>query len=279
MDGFNVQDILRDFVKELGDMRPELQDTLARHYTTIDSRAEVQFFTDTYRPLAMEFVKKDESIFDRPQLLLRGIDFSLFWKDLNERKKNSVWDFCRTALVASYIGDNWVQSLKDLWSKHTGKESSEIDEVLNDTATKSNIEELFEFFKETRIFKLGMEMLETFKIEQFGIEELDFSDPAKILELLKHPDNEVMKKAMSVVGGFIERKIKTGSLKKEELVAEMEMLREKFKHSLGKIFQEGVFGEPTRETQRAEVLLSSSPDARRARMVARLQRKLQERKK
>jgi hypothetical protein len=124
-----------------------------------------------------------------------------------------------------------------------------------------------------------MEMLETFKIEQFGIEELDFSDPAKILELLKNPDNEVMKKAMSVVGGFIERKIKSGSLKKEDLIAEMEMLREKFKHSLGKIFQEGVFGEAPRETQRAEVLLSSSPDARRARMLARLQRKVQERKK
>jgi hypothetical protein len=196
MDGFNVQDILRDFVKELGDMRPELQDTLARHYTTIDSGAEVQFFTDTYRPLAMEFVKKDESIFDRPQLLLRGIDFSLFWKDLNERKKNSVWDFCRTALVASYIGDNWVQSLKDLWSKHTGKESSEIDEVLNDTATKSNIEELFEFFKETRIFKLGMEVVENLNIESLGLGEIDFSDIGGLLEMVKNPEHPVTKKAI-----------------------------------------------------------------------------------
>jgi hypothetical protein len=58
----------------------------------------------------------------------------------------------------------------------------------------------------------------------------------------------------------------------------MEMLREKFKHSLGRIFKESVFGEE-REAQRAEVLLSNHPDARRARMLARLQRKVQERQK
>lgn len=279
MDGFKIEEILADFLKELREMRPDVAELLSANYGTVDAAVETKYFADTYRPLAMEFIKKDESIFSVPRFLLRGIDFSVFWNDLNTKKKNSVWDFCRSALVASYLGDDWVKSLKDLWSKHTGKESSEIDEVLNDSTTKTNIEELFEFFKETRIFKLGMEMLETFKIEQFGIEELDFSDPAKILELLKNPDNEVMKKAMSVVGGFVERKIKSGSLKKEDLIAEMEMLREKFKHSLGKIFQEGVFGEAPRETQRAEVLLSSSPDARRARMLARLQRKVQERKK
>jgi hypothetical protein len=84
---------------------------------------------------------------------------------------------------------------------------------------------------------------------------------------------------MKVVGDAIEEKIRKGSLRKEELVHEIEMLREKFKHSLGKVFQETVMGEAPRETQRAEVLLGSSPDARRARMMARLQRKLQERKR
>jgi hypothetical protein len=278
MEGFRIENVLVEFINKLKTIRPELSSVLDAEYSVVDSAKESAFFAETCRPLAMEFIKRDESIWSVPRFFLRGVDFSTFYNDLNSRDKDTVWDFLRTSLVSSYIGDDWMKSLKDIWSKYTGKESSEIDEVLNDTTTKSNIEELFEFFKETRIFKLGMEMLETLKIEQFGIDGLDFSDPSKILELLKNPDNPIMKKAVSVVGGFVENKIKQGSLRKEDLVSELEMLREKFKHSLGKIFQEGIFGEAPREGQRAEVLLSSSPDARRARMMARLQRKVQEKK-
>jgi hypothetical protein len=126
-----------------------------------------------------------------------------------------------------------------------------------------------------------MEMMETFKLEQFGLDDLDFTDPAKLLKMLQRPDNPLMQKAMGVVGGFIEEKIRKGSLRKEELIQEMEMLKEKFRHSLGKVFQETMFGgggEAPRETQRTEVLLSNTPDARRARMLARLQRKVQDKK-
>ena len=278
MEGLRLQDILGQFLIELRTMRPALVETLDAHYTNIDYTAEIAYISEVYRPLALECIKKDDSIFGVPRFFLRNIDFSLFWADLTTQQKDTVWDFLRSGLVASYIGEDWIKSLKDLWTKFTGKESSEIDEILDDSSTKNNIEELFEFFKETRIFKLGMEMLETLKIEQFGLEHIDFSDPAKILDMLKNPDNEIMKKAIGVVGGFVEAKIRSGSLRKEDLVAEMEMLREKFKHSLGRIFKESVFGEE-REAQRAEVLLSNHPDARRARMLARLQRKVQERQK
>lgn len=277
MEGFKIEEVLTTFLSELKTLRPELEPILAAEYATIDAETETAFFKEVYRPHALDFLKKNEEIFSEPRVFLRGVDFSSFWGELNTRAKNTVWDLLRTGLVASYLGDDWMRTIKELWSSHTGKSGDEIDEVLNDTNTKSNIEELLETFKETRIFKLGMEMMESFTLDQFGVEELDFTDPAKILELLKQPENPIMQRAMQVVGGFVEDKIRKGSLKKEDLIHEMELLREKFKHSLGKIFQENLFGEAPRETQRAELLLSSSPDARRARMLARLQRKVRDR--
>jgi hypothetical protein len=277
MEGFKIEEFLGEFLTDLKKSRPELASMIDAEYATIDNAKETVFFTENYRPLAMDFIKKNEELFKEPRLFLRGIDFSLFYEELSPKEKNNVWDFLRTGLVASYIGDDWMKTIKDLWAKSTGKDGDEIDEVLNDTTTKSNIEELLEYFKDTRIFKLGMEMLETFKLSQFGIEELDFTDPAKLFEMLKNPENPIMQKAMSVVGGFIESKIRAGSLKKEDLITELEMLREKFQHSLGKIFKESLFGESNRDTQRADVLLGSSPEARRARMLARLQRKQRDR--
>ncbi len=278
MEGFRVEDFLGAFLTKLRELRPELAGALDAEYSSIDAAKESAFFTETYRPLAMDFIKKETAIFNTPQFLLRGVDFSVFWSELNSRDADTVWDFLRTALVSSYIGEDWISTIKDLWSKYTGKASSEIDEVLGDDSTKTNIEELFEFFKETRIFKLGMEMMENIKLEQFGLEELDLTNPIELLNMLKDPENPFMKRAVGVVGSFVETKMKNGSLKKEDLIAEIEMLREKFKHSLGKIFQEGIFGEGAAETQTAAVLLSSHPDARRARMLARLQRKVAARK-
>lgn len=277
MEGFKIEDILSEFLTELKKVRPELSALIDAEYSTIDNAKESAFFTEVYRPLAMDFIKKNEDIFKEPRFFLRGIDFSSFYGELSTKDQNNVWDFLRTGLVASYIGDDWMKTIKDIWSKVSGKGNDDIDEILNDSKTKSNIEELFDYFKDTRIFKLGMEMLETFKLEDFGIGELDFTDPSKIIEMFKNPDNPITRKAMGAVEKFIEGKIRAGSLRKEDLIREIEMLREKFKYSLGKIFKESLFGESTHETQTADVLLGSSPEARRARMLARLQRKQRDR--
>jgi hypothetical protein len=68
--------------------------------------------------------------------------------------------------------------------------------------------------------------------------------------------------------------MRSGSLKKEDFVREIEMLKEKFKHSLGKLFKTEMFGETDRPTQTSETIMSNHPEARRARMLARLQRKV-----
>jgi len=91
----------------------------------------------------------------------------------------------------------------------------------------------------------------------------------------------VTKKAVSAVQKMIEQKMRTGSLKKEDFIREIEMLKEKFKHSLGRLFKKEFFDETPaagaggdRPTPTAADLMSNHPEARRARMLARLQRKV-----
>ena len=76
---------------------------------------------------------------------------------------------------------------------------------------------------------------------------------------------------------LLEERIRTGRINQRELIREIETLRAKFQSTFGKYMNEmmtGARGNTTGTTP--ETLMGNSPDARRARMQARLQKKLRE---
>jgi hypothetical protein len=228
----------------------------------------------------MQVVKKDDKIFDEPRMFLRGIDFSVLMKDASEKQKETLWTYIRMFLVCSYLGSDIMETVKGLWSKMSGQTSTdEVDDILKDETTQSGIQDLLETLKDTRIFKLGMEVMENLNVESLGLGDIDFSDIGGLIEMVKNPEHPVTKRAISAVQKMIEQKMRTGSLKKEDFIREIEMLKEKFKHSLGRLFKQEFFGEAAggagdRPTPSAAELTSNHPEARRARMLARLQRKV-----
>ena len=118
---------------------------------------------------------------------------------------------------------------------------------------------------------------DSLNVEKLGLDEIDFTNVPALIEMVKNPDHPVTKRAMSVVQGMIEQKMRTGSLKKEDMIREIEMLKEKFKHSIGKLFKTEIFGDTNAgagDVRTAADLTSNHPEARRARMLARLQRKV-----
>jgi hypothetical protein len=274
---FEIQNVLKECIDELRKEFPALSEVIDREYAAPDYKAEVERFKILLQPIFMSIIKKDDSIFAEPQMILRGIDFSLLMKDENtsEKQKESLWTFIRTFLVCSYLGSDIMETVKGMWSKFTGTASTdEIDEILNNGETKTGVNDLLETLKETRIFKLGMEIVETLNIESLGLGDVDFTDIPALLEMVKNPDHPVTKKAIKAVQDRIEMKMRTGSLKKEDLMREIEMLKEKFQHSFGKLFKSEIFGDTGRATASASDLTSNHPEARRARMLARLQRKV-----
>jgi hypothetical protein len=273
----DIQTILKDCLKEICTDFPSVAHVVHAHYPAdIDFQQEVDYFKSVLQPLFIQIVQKDDSIFSEPRYFLRGVDFSQLMNTDNEKSKEKLWTYARLLLACSYLGVDIMDTIKQLWSKFTGKtDTDEIDEVLKEEKTQTGVQELLETLKETRIFKLGMEVMENLNIEKLGLNEIDFSNIENLVEMVKNPEHPVTKKAIQSVQGLIEDKMKRGSLRREDFIAEIEMLKEKFKHSLGKLFKTELFGDTTtREVQPAQVLMSNHPDARRARMLARLQRKL-----
>lgn len=276
---FDVQTVLKECLDDIRKEFPALVETLDREYAEINFKTEVERFKILLQPIFMQVVKKDDAIFAEPQFLLRGIDFSLLMKDATEKQKENLWTYTRMFLVCSYLGSDIMETVKGLWSKVTGTDSTdEVDEILKDETTQTGITDLLETLKDTRIFKLGMEVMENLNIEALGLADIDFSDIPTLIEMAKNPNHPVTKKAISSVQKVIEQKMRSGSIKKEDFIREIEMLKEKFTHSLGRIFKKEMFGEAMaggdRPATPAADLMSNHPEARRARMLARLQRKL-----
>jgi hypothetical protein len=233
----------------------------------------------------MDMLKKNDDLFKVPRFFLRGVDFSaLIHGAETEEQEEKVWMHARTLLMASYMGSDVMNTIKSLWSSVTGKASTdEIDEILKEETTHAGFEELLDVLKETRIFKLGMEVAENLNVERLGLDKVDFTDIPALIEMVKNPDHPVTKRAIAAVQGMIEQKMRSGSLRKEDFVAEVEMLKEKFKDTIGKVFKTELFGDTAPAAggagaPTAQQLMSNHPEARRQRMLARLQRKLAQKK-
>jgi hypothetical protein len=75
----------------------------------------------------------------------------------------------------------------------------------------------------------------------------------------------------------LKARIESGKINQHELIREIEMLRAKMTSTFGKYLNQMVIGEEGPKTgNTSKQILSNSPDARRARMLARLQKKQQE---
>jgi len=74
----------------------------------------------------------------------------------------------------------------------------------------------------------------------------------------------------------MQEKLRKGDISQSVLVGEIETMKVMVQEAFGDIFNDMIGGGRKAEVA-PKVLLSNSPDARRARMVARLQRKMSER--
>lgn len=155
-------------------------------------------------------------------------------------------------------------------------QADELDKILADEDTQSSMSEILELVMGTRLMGLVGEVVTSLQFSDFN---LNIEDPEKLMEMLRNPqDHEGLKDLMDRAKSILEDKIKSGKVNQQELAKEIEVIRAKFQSSFGKYLNEALLGEETGERtgNTAQQILSHHPDARRARMLARLQRKQQE---
>ena len=155
----------------------------------------------------------------------------------------------------------------------TESQADEIQKILDDEDTKGALSEILELIMSTRLVSLVGDILQNLSFEDLNI---DLENPQSILEMLRNPQehaglNEIMERAKQI----LEDRVQTGKINPNELRRDIEMIRAKFQSSFGKYLNEAILGDDgaDRTGNTSQQILSNHPDARRARMLARLQKK------
>ena len=192
------------------------------------------------------------------------------------------WKLLQMAILHSVLhGDpkekfsTLLEALKGLIPGGSAQ-SDEIQKLLDDEENQSSFQEMLELIMSTRLVSIIGEIASSFEASDFGI---DLENPEQILELLKNPTgNETLNDIAERAKGILEDKIKSGKINQQELIREIEMIRAKFQSSFGKYLNEMIVGDAGGGTtgNTSAQILSHSPEARRARMLARLQKKQKE---
>ena len=191
------------------------------------------------------------------------------------------WSLLQTALIYAVLhGDpkeKFGRILQSVKSMFPGSHADELDEILNNEDTKDSLKEMLDLIMNTRLAGIVGEIAQSVKLDDLGV---NLDNPEQLLDLLRNPqESPVIKEIMERAQAILEDRIRTGKINQQEIAREIETIRAKFQSSFGRYLNEMVIGEEGERTgNTAAQLLSNHPDARRARMLARLQRKQKLRK-
>jgi hypothetical protein len=262
----------RKFLVELHLKFPEQFPTNKLDETEIDK------FHKTFIDHSIEIITRKESIWESPKVVF-GYDLSELWK--NTDCHDMIWKNLQGCLVASMfhgkleekMGEN-MPTITTILKGLMG-ENNEIDDILNDDSKQSKLIEFFEFLKETKIASLLLSLF-----EKIDFSELDVNIGSTVEEMqekLKNIQNDpAMVKIQNNIKSILEEKSRTGEFSREIILREIEQIKEKIRELFGDVFDD-ILGTRKADVP-SEVITSNTPEARRARMIARMQRKLKERK-
>lgn len=232
-----------------------------------------QHLEDTMLPHLLRVVQRDSKLFDEVELF-PGIKVA--WVDDDEH-----WKALQMALLYSVLrGDpkekfgKIFETLKSLVPGGSAQ-ADEIEKILEDEETKSSLTELLELIMNTRLLTLVGDIAQSVSFDDL---DLNFEDPESILELLRNPtESSALNTLMERAKAVLEERIRSGKINQQELQRDIELVRAKFQSSFGKYINEQVLGVQGNTTGNTGAqILSNHPDARRARMMARLQKKQKE---
>lgn len=229
---------------------------------------------ETLLPHLLRVLKKDNTLFAEIELFP---GMKVPWEGTEKE-----WSLVNLALLYSVLhGDpkekfgKIFETIKGLVPGGTAQ-ADEIASILEDEETKSSFQEILDLIMNTRLASLMGDIAQSVKYDDL---DLDFENPEKILAMLRNPqESPVLQELMDRAKMIMEDRVRTGKINQQELVREIEMIRAKFQSSFGKYLNEMIVGDAGGGTtgNTSQQILSNSPDARRARMLARLQKKQKE---
>lgn len=232
-------------------------------------------FEELITPIVLKIMQKDKSIFDE-EFTVFGVNVS----PLFPRNPDMFWKNIQKCGIAAFLGgdiktkiNKLAESVKDVWGG-SGHSMDEIEKVLGTEESRSKVSEILEFVMTTRIAKVVTSLAESIDISELGI---DFENPEELLKSFQAEEvSPVMEKIIKKIKTTLEEKVRRGEFTKEMLAADIEAIKVKVQLAFGDMFTDMLGGR--KADVDSKVILGNSPEARRARMLARMQRKVAERK-
>jgi hypothetical protein len=228
---------------------------------------------ETFYPDALKILQRDDSFFSEKPRVLFNVDLSAIWAR-DGVSKEDLWKGFQLCVLSAFLhGDikekigSMIDIFKSYWTK-TGTDSDEINKILNDKASENHFKEILEFIMNTRIAKIFTEIVEKIDVKALNI---NVENPDELIEMIKNPEHPTIKKIITKIQNMLKDKMKRGELTQQQITAEVEAIKAKVTSIFGNIFNDAM-GLNRGETP-AAVLVGNSPEARRQRMLARLQKK------
>ena len=226
---------------------------------------------ETFYPDLLQIFQKDTAFFSKERILF-GVDLSRHTID------EDIWKHLQMSLFSSFFhGDmkrkmgTLLETAKSIWSA-SGQSSDEVDRILNDEKTQDHLQDLYEYVTNLRSAKVCLSLLEEIDVDALGI---TLENPAELMEMVRNPEHPTMKKCIGAVQKQLQSKLQRGELTQQQLQGDIEGLKLKVQGLFGNVLNESLLG-GRRADVPSTVLMSNSPEARRQRMLARLQRKQRE---
>jgi hypothetical protein len=235
------------------------------------SEEHIQEFEQFVTPKILKILQRDKTLFHEP-FEFCDQELSSLLRDPHEK----FWKHIQSCSFASFLsGDikgklsKFLESFKGVLGGH----ESELDKVLGSEESRSKVSEIMEYVMTTKLAKVVTSLVETIDISALGI---DFENPEDMLRSIQEPSNKIMETVMKKIKDELDMRLRRGDFTKEQLVRDIESIKVKIQEAFGDMFNDMLGG------RKAEVptaaILGNTPEARRARMMARLRRKVGEMK-
>lgn len=262
--------IFKTFLDELHTAFPDI---VVLH--EIDIETTVQTIETEFFPEVMRIIQKDSTFFTEKTRSLMNVNLSSLWTldTTTDTTREVIWKHLHLCLFASFLhGDikekigTIMSTFKGLWK---GKDD-EISRILNDENSEGHIKALIDYVSGTRLAKLFMDVVEQLDVSEF---ELNFSNPTELIDVLKNTEHPTMKKIVSKIQGLLQQKLQSGAITQAQIQSEVEGIKARIQSTFGNVFNEALGGSSGSSGVSSSVLLGNSPEARRQRMLARLQKR------
>lgn len=268
----DAKQVFESFLSDLKNAFPNVE---LKEY---DLEKEVKVVEEMMFSSAMKIVQKDETFFTAQDQIICGLNISELWKS-SEPNREAIWKHMVMISIASFMHGDIKEKLskvldmvKGIWAS-SGRENDEISKILNDEGAEDKISEILDYIQNTRIAKMLLEMVDETNVEDF-VGDLDFNNMDEIMEILKNPEHPKIKPIIGKVQQKIQEKLQRGHYTQQQLAAEIEGIKAKLQSMFGNVINE-MLGSRRADVP-SSVLMGNSPEARRQRMLARLQKKQRE---